>query len=84
MARRSEDPLRECVPTAARREEGIEIGDHPLPYVYVGPWNASDDPFWNAGTYARLGYQELVGDSDPGATALAFFARGYEVVPSAP
>ena len=21
--------------------------DHPLPYVYVGPWNATDDPFWN-------------------------------------
>ena len=59
-------------------------GDHPLPYVYVGPWNASADPFWNAGTYARLGYEELVGDSDPGATALAFFDRGYEVVPSAP
>ena len=53
--------------------------DHPLPYVYVGPWNASDDPFWNAGTYARLGDEELVGVPDPGATALAFFARGYEV-----
>lgn len=59
-------------------------GDHPLPYVYVGPWNASDDPFWNAGTYARLGYEELVDGSDPGATALAFFARGFEVAPSAP
>ena len=59
-------------------------GDHPLPYVYVGPWNASADPFWNAGTYARLGYEELVGASDPDATALAFFARGFEVVPSAP
>ena len=69
-----------------RANYGASPGDdgHPLPYVYVGPWNASDDPFWNAGTYARLGYEELVGDSDPGATALAFFARGYEVVPSAP
>ncbi len=54
-------------------------GDHPLPYVYVGPWNATDDPFWNAGSYARLGYEELANASDPDSVALAFFARGYEV-----
>ena len=54
-------------------------GDHPLPYVYVGPWNASADPFWNAGSYARLGYEELAETTDPNAVALAFFARGYEV-----
>ena len=59
-------------------------GDHPLPYVYVGPWNASADPFWNAGTYARLGYRDLAATADPEAVALAFFARGYEVMPSAP
>lgn len=52
-------------------------GDHPLPYVYVGPWNANDDPFWNAGTYARLGYDELSAAPDPESAALAFFARGF-------
>ena len=53
--------------------------DHPLPYVYVGPWNPTDDPFWNAGSYARLGYEDLAEAPDPDAVALAFFARGYEV-----
>lgn len=54
-------------------------GDHPLPYLYVGPWNASADPFWNAGTYARLGYEKLAGIADPDAVALGFFARGFDV-----
>ena len=44
--------------------------DHPLPYLYVGPWTPDDDPFWNAGSYARLGYPELEAAEDPIARAL--------------
>jgi hypothetical protein len=53
-------------------------GDHQLPYLYVGPWHAGDDAFWDAGTYARLGHQRLAGLEDPVAAALDFFRRGHE------
>ncbi|MEO8091121.1 MAG: hypothetical protein ABI726_00250 [bacterium] len=50
-------------------------GDHPEPYVYVGPWR--DDlagELWNATGFngAELGYADLLGAADPLQTALEF------------
>ena len=66
-------------PETGRANFGVSPGDggHALPYLYVGPWNPNDHPFWNAGTYARLGYDELSADPDPAALAATFFAEGY-------
>ncbi len=71
-------------PEAGRANYGASPGDggHELPYVYVGPWNPIDDPFWNAGSYARLGYEELVAAPDAHAFAMKFFALGYAVANS--
>ena len=65
-----------------RANYGASPGDagHPLPYLYVGPWVADDDPFWNAGAYARLSYEALAERDDPEAAAAEFFARGHAVV----
>lgn len=62
-----------------RANYGASPGDggHELPYLYVGPWAPDDDPFWNAGSYARLGYEDLVDAPDPVTAALAFFAAGH-------
>ncbi len=64
-----------------RANYGASPGDggHQAPYLYVGPWNPDGDPFWNAGTYARLGYDALVQAADPAVTALDFFAAGHAV-----
>jgi hypothetical protein len=64
---------------ARRANYGASPGDdaHPLPYLYVGPWTASDDPFWDAGSYARLGYEALAGAAEPEAAAAEFFGRGH-------
>ncbi len=72
-------------PDAARANYGASPGDpgHALPYLYVGPWNPKDDPFWNAGTYARLGYNELASAPDPASRGLEFFARGFAVATGA-
>jgi hypothetical protein len=66
-------------PVGGRANYGASPGDagHELPYLYVGPWEPDDDPFWNAGTYARLGHDHLAARSDPVAAALAFFRNGY-------
>ena len=71
-------------PDAGRANYGASPGDsgHALPYLYVGPWNLTDDPFWNAGSYARLGYEALVAAPDSDALAMEFFARGYTVANS--
>jgi len=68
-------------PASGRANFGASPGDagHQRPYLYVGPWEADDDPFWDAGAYARLPYEELVGASDPDAAAIAFFRAGYAV-----
>jgi hypothetical protein len=67
---------------ARRANYGASPGDggHPLPYLYVGPWQADADPFWNAGSYARLGYAELEAAEDPVARALGFFAAGHDLL----
>jgi hypothetical protein len=67
-----------------RANYGASPGDdgYPVPYLYVGPWSASDDPFWDAGSFARLPYESLVGVDDPHAVAADFFRRGHEVASS--
>jgi hypothetical protein len=66
-------------PEPGRANFGASPGDSNVarPYLYVGPWIPNDNPFWNRGTYARLGYDELRADPDPEALAAAFFAEGY-------
>src|SRR4029078_232892 len=63
-----------------RANYGASPGDagHALPYLYVGPWVHHDDPFWDAGAFARLGLDALLGTADPAATAAAFFHRGHQ------
>ena len=48
-------------PEGRRANYGASPGDgaSALPYLYVGPWEPSDDPFWTEGTYAALGYDAL-------------------------
>jgi hypothetical protein len=51
-------------------------GDHPQPYLYVGPWEAPPPgELWNATgfTGAELPYAELVAAADPYAHALGFY-----------
>jgi hypothetical protein len=73
-------------PESGRANYGASPGDagHQLPYLYAGPWTTSDDPFWNAGTFARLGYETLLRVDDPGAEAADFFARAYAVAATPP
>lgn len=67
-----------------RANYGASPGDagHPLPYLYVGPWAESDDPFWDAGSYARLPYETLAAVADPEAEAADFFRRGHAIASS--
>jgi hypothetical protein len=53
--------------------------DHPLPYLYVGPWSKRDEAFWDAGSYARLPYEALAGRDDPEAIAADFFRRAHAI-----
>jgi hypothetical protein len=73
-------------PESGRANYGASPGDggHELPYLYVGPWNPTDNEFWNAGTYARLGAAELVVSADPEAMAREFFTQGYAVAGAPP
>ncbi|HEX5614070.1 MAG TPA: hypothetical protein VFZ83_02845 [Acidimicrobiia bacterium] len=66
----------------ARANYGGSPGDdaHPLPYLYVGPWDdPGADEFWNATSFrgALLSYDELRFADDPAAAARAFFASGH-------
>ena len=45
---------------------------HPVPYLYVGPWEPRQGAFWNAPFGALLGAPEVRNPDD----ALAFFAEG--------
>jgi hypothetical protein len=68
--------------TAGRRGTfGASPGDdrHPLPYLYVTHWGpVADDPYWNDTVFsgASLGYDRLVGLTDPRQAAREFLARG--------
>jgi hypothetical protein len=48
--------------------------EHPLPYLYVGPWNlpTDGDPFWNE----PFGASTTVGGDIDTDTALEFFTAG--------
>lgn len=51
-------------------------GDHPEPYLYVGPWSAEvEGDLWRATGFkgAELTYAELLEAADQGAAALDFF-----------
>jgi hypothetical protein len=64
-----------------RANYGASPGDdgHALPYLYVGPWIASDDPLLDARSFARLPYGALTAADDPEAVAADFFRRGHDV-----
>ena len=68
-------------PETGRANYGASPGDatHELPYLYVGPWVATDDPFWQGSTFAALDYHDLLRAPDPVKLALDFFAHGYAV-----
>jgi hypothetical protein len=58
-------------------------GYHPAPYLYVGPWTSDrpgDPAFWNASFGALLDAGDVLGSSDPVASAAAFFRTGLEVL----
>ena len=58
-------------------------GDHPEPYLYVGPWEAPPPgELWNANGFpgAELPYAELVAASDPYAVALDFYRARLEAL----
>ncbi len=58
-------------------------GFHAEPYLYVGPWTVDrpgDADFWNAPFGALLGHAELLGESDPLGSAVAFFERGIALL----
>lgn len=51
-------------------------GDHPEPYLYVGPWSAEvEGDLWRASGFkgAELSYADLLEAADQGAAALDFF-----------
>ena len=47
--------------------------------LIFGPWSKTDDPFWDAGSYARLPYETLAGVDDPAAVANDFFRRAHAI-----
>lgn len=72
-----------------RANYGASPGDeaHAEPYLYVGPWNPTDDgEVWNANAFngAELGYAELRAANDPEAAALEFMRSRYEALTAAP
>ena len=56
--------------------------DHPLPYLYVGPWarRSWTDEFWNEPFGASLAYEVLLTAEDQRGAALAFLRRGIELL----
>lgn len=77
----------------ARATCGGSPGDeqHPLPYLYVGPWEEppggwDGDGGWDAEGFrgAELGYAELVAVADPRAAGLAFLRGRLEALAGGP
>jgi hypothetical protein len=68
-------------PEGHRANYGASPGDAatPGPYLYVGPWARRSGPFWDAGTYARLGLDSLASVDDPAGRAVEFFATGHRL-----
>lgn len=69
-----------------RASFGASPGDaaHPEPYVYVSAWGKIDrsNPFWNDRAFngASLGYQRILDEGDPVATALGFLLEGHRIL----
>jgi hypothetical protein len=67
---------------AATLEDRVNLGaspgddDHPLPYLYVGPWEHQDGPFWNEPFGASLTYDDVAGPT----AAVAFFRQGLALL----
>jgi hypothetical protein len=58
-------------------------GQHPEPYLYVGPWqDQGGGELWNATgfTGAELGYAEMVAAEDPDGLATGFFTVHREAL----
>ncbi len=68
----------EMGPPGARANYGGSPGDTAIdePYLYVGPRDHRQGPFWNAGFGAALTYDEIRGGADPGA----FFRQGQDLL----
>jgi hypothetical protein len=66
-----------------RANFGASPGDaeHPLPYLYVGPWQRVDRsvPFWNEPFGASMGWDTLVTTPDRHAAAVAFLLAGRDL-----
>jgi len=62
----------------ARANYGGSPGDEAIhqPYLYVGPHDQREGPFWNAAFGAALTYDEIRRGADPGA----FFRQGQELL----
>jgi hypothetical protein len=58
-------------------------GDHPEPYLYVGPWTAEvEGALWNGRGFngAELSYAELLAADDQAAAALELFRSRFEAL----
>lgn len=57
---------------------GASPGDarHPRPYLYVGPWERREGPFWNEPFGASLGDDRVDGPDD----AVRFFRTGLDLL----
>jgi hypothetical protein len=72
----------EHLDVAATLDDRVNLGaspgdeEHALPYLYVGPWEHHDGPFWNEPFGASLGWESVDGP----ASAVAYFRRGLELV----
>ncbi len=66
----------ECGPAGLRANYGGSPGDAAIeePYLYVGPHDHRDGPFWNAPFGAALTYEEIRRGADPAA----FYRRARE------
>jgi hypothetical protein len=65
-------------PPGRRSNFGASPGDddHPEPYLYVGPWDKRDGPFWNEPWGVSIGYSELLAGADP----FVFFRRAQSAL----
>jgi hypothetical protein len=63
-------------PDARSINLGFSPGDafSPEPYLYAGPWETQDGPFWNAPFGAYRTYSQIA-DGDAAANAAAFLAE---------
>lgn len=64
---------------------GASPGDGavPEPYLYVGPWSTDrpgDPGYWNVDFGAVLRWAEVMSSPDPLGAAVAFFARGLQLL----